>query len=105
MSRIECTVSNCSHNKKNICYANRVNVGGKSAENNEQTCCGSFLNRLLYSDLTNNVFSGGSCDSLICYVKSCKHNSNSLCEMEQIQIAGVEANMYDKTTCESFELE
>jgi hypothetical protein len=105
MSRIECTVSNCSHNKRNNCYANRVNVGGKSADNNEQTCCGSFLNRLLYSDLTNNVFSGGSCDSLICYVKSCKHNCNSLCEMEQIQIAGIDASMYDKTTCESFELE
>jgi len=105
VSRIECNVSNCSHNQENSCYANRVNIGGKSSNNNKQTCCGSFLNRLLYSDLTSNVISGGACESLLCYVKSCKHNSNSLCEMEQIQVAGVEASMYDKTNCDSFELD
>jgi len=32
MSKINCSVSNCSHNDKNTCFANVINVGGKSAK-------------------------------------------------------------------------
>lgn len=103
MYRIECSVTNCSHNKSNCCYANRVNIGGKSAEDEVQTCCGSFLNRLLYSDLTNNTNSSGSCDSLVCYVQSCKNNCNNLCTLEQIVVGGASAEVYVETNCESFD--
>ncbi|MDD6795714.1 MAG: DUF1540 domain-containing protein [Clostridiaceae bacterium] len=102
MNRICCDVSNCSHNKENICYANRVNIGGKSAEKDMQTCCGSYLNKLLYSDLTNNINSAGSCDSLVCYVETCQHNCNNLCNLEQIDVSGLNANVYEETLCNSF---
>jgi hypothetical protein len=102
MNRIECSATNCSHNKKSICYADRVNIGGKSAEKDIQTCCGSFLNRLLYSDLTSNFNGEGSCDTLVCFVKSCGHNENNLCELNQIQVKGSSAEIYDETLCESF---
>lgn len=103
MNKIQCEVTGCSHNKSNICYANRVNIGGKTAQKDDQTCCGSFLNQLLYSDLTNNTNSEGSCDCLVCYVNTCKHNENCLCNLENIQVGGASAEIYAETICKSFE--
>ena len=31
MARIECNVEKCSHNESGCCYADRVNIGGISA--------------------------------------------------------------------------
>lgn len=103
MNRVECGVINCSHNKGGDCYANRVNIGGKSASKDAETCCGSFLNKLLYSDLTNNIYGGGSCDCLVCYVKSCKFNSDSLCSLDSIEVGGNDVEIYTETRCESFQ--
>ncbi|WP_294351221.1 DUF1540 domain-containing protein [uncultured Clostridium sp.] len=105
MSKIVCSVNSCSHNKENICYANRVNIGGKSAEKDEQTCCGSFLNKLLYSDLTNNTNSNGECDALVCFATSCKHNCESLCNLDRILVDGSQAEIYTETMCSSFDPE
>ena len=103
MPKIDCNVTNCSHNTEGICYANRVNIGGESAECKSETCCGSFLNKLNYSDLTNNTFSSGACDCLVCNVDSCKYNSNSLCDLEGIQVDGEGAmSIYTDTCCRSF---
>ena len=55
MDKINCSVKNCSHNKETSCYANRVNVGGKGAKKSCNTCCGSFLDKVHYSTLTNNT--------------------------------------------------
>ncbi len=103
MSRINCSAEGCSHNKNNVCYANRVNIGGKGAENDVTTCCGSFLNKLLYSDLTSNTNSHGSCDTLVCFVNTCKHNCNTLCELKNIEVEGSSAEVYQETLCKSFE--
>ena len=37
MPKINCSVSNCSHNDENTCYANIINVGGKSARKDSDT--------------------------------------------------------------------
>lgn len=103
MDRVNCDAHSCSHNKDNVCYANRVNIGGSGAQVDGETCCGSFLNRLLYSDLTNNTNGGGSCDTLVCFVNSCRHNCNTLCELQNIQVAGPNAELYQETECRSFE--
>ena len=41
MNRIDCSVTNCSHNKSGTCYANRVNIG-EAAAVDEETCCAFF---------------------------------------------------------------
>lgn len=105
MERISCSVEKCSHNKDSVCYANRVNIGGRSVYSNTETCCGSFLNNLLYSDLTNNVNGGGSCDTIVCFVETCKHNCNTLCELNNIEVGGMSAEVYQETICNSFETE
>lgn len=103
MQKINCDVNNCSHNKSGVCYSNRVDIGGLNASSACGTCCGSFLNKSLYSDLTNNTNSQGQCDCLICKVESCEHNSNSLCNLESINVSGSNPQIYSETECASFD--
>lgn len=105
MSKVECSVRGCSHNKECVCYADRVNIGGKSANSESGTCCGSFLNEILYSSLTNSV-AGNSreCECLVCHTETCKHNDNSLCSLDSISVnGGSGAAIYTETSCGSFE--
>ena len=105
MNNINCEVYNCSHNKSSICFSNRVNIGGKTANTECDTCCGSFLDKSLYSDLTNNTNSNGTCDCLVCKVDSCKYNDNSLCNLNSIFVSGKNVKLYSETNCASFKLE
>ena len=103
MAEINCTVNNCSHNKSGVCYSNRVNIGGLNSSSSEDTCCGSFLDKKLYSDLTNNTNASGSCDALICKVENCTHNCNSLCDLSSITVGGNNVKIYSEAHCESFQ--
>lgn len=103
MEKINCEVTNCSHNRTGICYSNRVDIGGMSASSEKGTCCGSFLHESLYSDLTDNTNSKGKCDALTCNVESCTHNSNRLCSLDSIQVSGSGAQIYSETRCSSFD--
>lgn len=102
MNKINCNVNNCSHNKGGECYSSRVDIGGKSAHSDGNTCCGSFLDILNYSDLTNNVDT--KCNCLICKVDTCSHNCNNLCELNSINVSGENVKIYSETCCSSFSL-
>ncbi len=105
MSKINCSVSDCSHNNSGTCYANRVNISGKQAKSIENTACASFLNRSVYSNLTNNTNDSGACSCLCCNVSSCTYNSNNLCSLEDINVSSDSSptNLYTETSCSSFE--
>jgi Domain of Unknown Function (DUF1540). len=105
MAKISCEVINCSHNKTGICYANCVDIAGSSAKKDFDTCCGSFLNRLHYSELTNNVLSSGSCDCLKCAVETCDYNDNNLCTLDSIKVSGTgHVEYHTQTECASFKV-
>lgn len=105
MARINCEVTNCSHNKTGVCYANCVDIVGSSAKKDVDTSCGSYLNRLHYSELTNNTVSQGSCDCLKCSVETCHYNSNNLCRLDDINVSGVgHVEYHNQTECGSFKL-
>ena len=103
MQKINCDVNNCSHNKSGVCYSNVVDIGGMNACSDSGTCCGSFLNKALYSDLTSNSNSDSQCDCLVCKVESCTHNCNSRCDLQSINVCGSNSQIYAETKCESFE--
>lgn len=103
MQKINCDVLNCSHNENSVCYSNTVNIGGIRASSNSGTCCGSFLIRSLYGDLTSNTNSSGPCDVLICNVETCVHNNNTSCELKSIDVSGDNSQIYSETECSSFE--
>ncbi|MBE6071022.1 MAG: DUF1540 domain-containing protein [Clostridium butyricum] len=103
MQKINCDVNICSHNKEGICYSNRVDIGGVSASTSSGTCCGSFLNKNLYSDLTSNTNSQGKCDSLVCTAETCSYNENKLCTLSSINVSGSRSQIYTETECSSFD--
>jgi hypothetical protein len=103
MAQINCSVNNCSHNKSGVCYSNRVNIGGLNSSCAEDTCCGSFLDKQLYSDLTNNTNASGPCDALVCKVENCSYNCNNLCNLSNINVGGNNVKVYSEAHCESFE--
>ncbi len=104
MIKINCKVENCSHNKQGSCYSNRINVGGKGAKTDCNTCCGSFLDKDNYSTLTNNTNSKGECDCLVCEVNTCAYNDNKSCSAKTILVSGNNVNVYTETNCSTFKL-
>jgi len=103
MSKINCSVTNCSHNDETICYANVINVGGKSAKEDSDTCCASFLDAVIYNELTNNINEkGDECRAITCNVGTCTYNSNNLCNADSIDVSGKNVNLYSETNCSTF---
>lgn len=103
MTMINCSVDTCSHNKKGECYANCIDIVGSSAKEDYDTACGAFLDKLHYSELTNNTLSEGACNCLKCSVETCRFNENNLCSLDEIQVSG-RARDYIGTQCSSFKL-
>lgn len=103
MTRINCEVERCSHNKRGVCYANCVDIVGSSAKEEYDTACASFLNKLHYSELTNNTLSEGACECLKCTAETCTFNENNLCTLDGIQVSGRAVELYTQTECASFE--
>ncbi|AYE35379.1 DUF1540 domain-containing protein [Clostridium septicum] len=102
MQKINCDVNNCSYNKSGICFSDRIDVGGKAVDHKEDTCCGSFLDKSHYSDLTNATNEEGPCNCIVCQVENCVHNCNKLCDLSSINVAGYGAKIYTETNCNSF---
>ncbi|MGL4773625.1 MAG: DUF1540 domain-containing protein [Clostridium sp.] len=102
MTNINCSVSNCSHNSSNVCYANRVDIGGGESSKYCSTCCGSFLNRDVYGTLTNNSNDSGACSCLVCNVPGCAHYSNHVCQLSSISVNGKNPTVYSETNCSSY---
>ena len=103
MSKINCSVTNCSHNNENTCFANVINVGGKSAKKDCDTCCASFLDDKHYDHLTSNINEkGNECTAITCNVGTCTYNSNNLCNAESIDVNGKDVNLYSETNCSTF---
>lgn len=103
MAKINCDVTNCSHNKSNTCFANRINVSGGNADKECETCCATFLDKALYSTLTNNTNDyGKDCSAIVCDVKTCYYNENKLCTADSINVFGENVNLYEETNCGTF---
>lgn len=103
MSKINCGVLNCSHNNESTCYANVINVGGKSARKGSDTCCATFTDDKLYSELTNNINGDGNeCNSVTCNVGTCSFNTDNLCNAKSIEVNGEAVNLYTETDCLTF---
>ena len=45
MPELSCTVQTCVHNYQYLCELDKIQVGGNSAKNAQETCCDSFEER------------------------------------------------------------
>jgi len=82
-----------------------ITVVGRNSTKDQDTSCSSFLDSATYGNLTNNIYAGQGepCDAIGCQVNTCKYNSNELCSLDTIKVSGHNAQLYNQTTCESFE--
>lgn len=105
MHKIKCSVESCSYNQDNCCCANIVNVGGKGSTDNCDTCCGTFLNSLGYSNLAQYTENRGGVDAILCRVSTCAYHSDEHCTLQEIEVGnekGMDAEIYTQTDCLSF---
>ena len=45
MPELSCTVQTCVHNYQYLCELDKIQVGGNSAKDAQETCCDSFEER------------------------------------------------------------
>ncbi|MDA3730430.1 DUF1540 domain-containing protein [Niameybacter massiliensis] len=103
MTKVKCSVSNCSYNKDHVCYAERVAIGGQAAVVDEATCCGTFLNEDAYSNLAEHTAYKSACKAVSCTVATCVHHKNDQCMLDCIAVEGSgNAAAYVETCCSSF---
>lgn len=104
MSYISCSVSSCANNKSGTCYAAGLNIGGKGATSECETCCGSYLNSAVYSNLANFTSMRGEANYILCSANTCKHNSGGACSLNSIEVgSATNTKYYTETECMSFE--
>lgn len=104
MPRINCSVENCSYNQQECCCASIVNIGGKGAKQSCDTCCGTFLNRLGYSNLAQYTENRGGIDAILCRVDTCVYHESEHCTLNEIQVGSKEeVDIYTETDCLSFQ--
>lgn len=104
MHRINCSVESCSYNGNKICCANIVNIGGKGAQITEATCCGTYLNKLGYSNLAQYTEDRGYTEAVLCRVSSCAYHKDEHCTLKEIEVGSLQdVEIYTQTDCLSFE--
>ena len=104
MHSIRCSVESCSYNKYQECNARVIQVGGKGAQECKQTCCGTYLNCGVYSNLAEYTEARDNVEAILCRVDTCVHYGNDHCTLDCIQVGcGERVDIYTETECQSFE--
>lgn len=102
--RVNCSVTTCTHNKNNVCFANNVNVDQLGMSNSVGgTACASFVDSSTCSEFTNNVnMSDAPCDHIACKAEKCVYNHDNLCSADSITVSGGQVNSYAETDCATY---
>lgn len=105
MPELKCTVQTCMHNKDFYCALDKIQVGGSSAKNAEETCCDSFEER---KGSTQNSYgnsagqTASACSSVDCQATQCRYNDNCQCHAGKISVEGSNACQCGQTECATF---
>lgn len=103
MSELQCRVENCSYNKETYCCKGDIMVGGKHADNEEDTCCESFYQRREgYDSYTSSIMHPSKTISIDCEAGKCIYNSNYKCAADHVDITGCGAGNSKETACSTF---
>ena len=103
MTKLECSVVNCSYNENRLCKRENITVGGREAIKPSETACESFYPRGT-NTMTNLDTKGPKKETNIaCNAVACRYNSDMKCMADHIQIAGVHAVSNGETECGTFE--
>ena len=104
MPELKCGVVTCVHNKQNYCELEAIEVVGSSAQNPEQTSCGSFVERKgeSYANSTNTP---SPTSDIRCQARECTYNEECKCHAGKISVMGSDAKRTEETECATFKKE
>lgn len=101
MANLNCGAVTCSYNKEKCCCKGDIMVGGKHANDCENTCCESFHKR--NGDVYTSAISHPSPTiSIDCEVVKCIYNADYRCNAEHVDIKGNTADTSRDTLCATF---
>lgn len=101
MTRLDCSVTNCTYNEDSCCCKGDITITGKDAKNTSETCCGSFHERK--GDCCKNAIDHKSENiDVDCEAVKCKYNEACKCSADRIGIMGGNAKVSADTQCASF---
>lgn len=101
MAELTCGAVNCSYNKEKYCCKGDIMVGGKHAQESDNTCCESFYKRS--GDVYTSAMSHPSKTiSIDCEAVKCIYNTNYRCQASHVDIKGSNADKSMETICATF---
>lgn len=105
MTKLECSVYNCTYNCNRRCERENITIGGHEARKPSETACNSF-----YLKGTNTMTSladngGKEALNICCHAVTCRYNENKKCTAGEIAIAGLHALTNGETECGTFQCE
>lgn len=101
MAELKCGVVNCTYNKEHLCSKGDIMVGGKHADNSDDTCCESFMERR-DGAMTSAISHPSKTISIDCEAVKCIYNSNYKCVADHVDITGRSADSCRETSCATF---
>jgi len=104
MTNLSCSVTNCAHNKDDLCSLNDIKVGGHQANVKEETCCSSFEDR---EDSVQNMSDSSQAEpetEIECDARECVYNEDKECTASEIHVSGDGASECEETECHTFRM-
>ena len=101
MPELKCTVQTCVHNNDFLCNLDRIQVGGESARNPQETCCDSFQERKEGS-YSNSLEMASDCACVDCKATECMYNESCKCHAGKISVEGGNTKNSSGTECATF---
>ena len=88
MTLLDCAVTGCAYNEDRCCCKGNIKVEGSEAVHQNETCCGSFVERGEKSCGCNVKEHESKKIDVACEACNCTFNENKKCSADHIGIAG-----------------
>ena len=88
MTLLDCAVTGCAYNEDRCCCKGNIKVEGSEAVHQNETCCGSFVERGEKSCGCNVKEHESKKIAVACEACNCTFNENKKCSANHIGIAG-----------------
>lgn len=89
-TNLRCDATRCIHNNSNYCYAGRISIDGRLADDIDDTYCSTFREKD-YQQFTSSISGDNkihptTTQNIKCEAVKCKYNYDSLCKSKNIKI-------------------
>ena len=99
-TNLRCNATRCIHNNENYCYAGRISIEGKLADDIDDTYCSTFKEKN-YQQFTSSTGIDTpnpiNTNQIKCDAIKCIYNNNKLCNANKIKINS------DNASCDIFQ--